>query len=474
MADRYDAVVVGAGPNGLTAAAHLAAAGRRVLVLERAGRVGGGTRTEDLTRPGFHHDVCATVVPLAVASPAFEGLALAGHGLEFVQPDLALAHPLDGTFAAVCDRDWSSTAATLGADAGAWRRTVGPLAAGFPSLLRELAGPLPHLPRHPGLLARFGGPGLLPATRLAGRFAAEPARALFAGLAAHSAQPLSRPLTSSFALLLAAAAHTVGWPVVRGGSQRLADALAGAVRAAGGEIETGVDVRSVAALPPARAVFLDTSPPDAARLASAVLPPARRAALERFRPGPAAFKVDYALAEPVPWSAPDAARAATVHVGGTAREIAGAERETAAGRHPDRPFVIVVQPSRFDGTRAPAGRHTLWAYCHVPNGSTVDMTGRIESQIERFAPGFRDVVLARHVLAPGDLERRNPNLRGGDLGGGDLSGRQVLPRLGLVRHPYRLAAGVYLCSASTPPGPGVHGMCGAAAARAALRRELRD
>lgn len=473
MASEYDAIVVGSGPNGLAAAALLAHEGRRVLVLEASDRIGGGTRTDELTLPGFHHDVCSAIHPLAAASPVFARLLLAEHGFTLVQPDVALAHPLDGGRAAVCDRSWDATAATLGGDARRWRALFGPHAARFGALVDDLSGPLLHVPRHPLPFARFGVPAALPATWIARAFATVEARALFTGMAAHAMLPLSHVVTASFGLLLGAAAHAVGWPAVRGGSQRLADALAAYVHANGGAVETSVEVRSIAALPPARAVFLDTSPRAAERIAGERLAPRTRRWLERFRSGPAAFKIDYALSEPVPWAAPEARRAGTVHVGGSAAEIVAAERETAAGGHPERPFVLVAQQSLFDDARAPAGRHTLWAYCHVPNGSSVDMTDRVESQIERFAPGFRDVVLARHVIAPCDLERRNANKIGGDIGGGSLAGLQLLPRLGITPDPYRIGDGVYLCSASTPPGAGVHGMCGAAAVRAALRRELR-
>ena len=471
MATEYDAIAVGSGPNGLTAAAVLAQEGRRVLVLEASDRVGGGTRTEELTLPGFHHDVCSAVHPLAAASPVFARLPLAEHGFALVQPEIALAHPLDGGRAAVCDRSWDATAAP--SDARRWRALLGPYAACLGALMDDLSGPVLHVPRHPLAFARFGLPAALPATWVTRAFRTPEARALFAGIAAHAMLPLSHVVTASFGLLLGAAAHAVGWPAVRGGSQRLADALAAYVRANGGAVETSVEVRSIAALPPARAVFLDTSPRAAARIAGDRLRPRARRSLTRFRCGPAAFKIDYALSEPVPWAAPEARRAGTVHVGGRAEEIVAAERETAAGGHPERPLVLVAQQSLFDDARAPAGRHTLWAYCHVPNGSYVDMTDRIESQIERFAPGFRDVVLARHVITPCDLERRNPNELGGDIGGGSLTGLQLLPRLGVAPDPYRIGDGVYLCSASTPPGPGVHGMCGDAAVRAARRRELR-
>lgn len=470
----YDAVVVGAGPNGLTAAAVLAVAGRDVLLVEAADRIGGGARTDELTLPGFHHDVCAAIHPLAAGSPAFAPFDLEVRGLEFVHPQLALAHPLPGGRAAVLDRAWDTTAGSIGRDAPRWRRALGPSVARFGDLIDELSGPLLHVPRHPLTLARFGVPALWPAATYVRRFRDAPARALFAGLAAHAMLPLTHPATASFGLLLGAAGHAVGWPVVRGGSQQVVEALAGIVREHGGEIATGRHVTDLASLPPASAYLLDTSPAAALAIARGRLPPHVRRALERFRPGPAAFKLDYALAEPVPWSSAACGSAGTVHVGGTFEEIAAAEAAVARGEHPPRPFVLVAQQSRFDPTRAPSGRHTLWAYCHVPNGSDVDMTEQVEAQFERFAPGFRDVVLARHVLRPRDLERRNPNKVGGDIGGGSLAGWQFVSRPRLTWNPYRLAPGVYLCSASTPPGAGMHGMCGAAAARRALRRELRE
>jgi phytoene dehydrogenase-like protein len=471
-----DAVVVGAGPNGLTAAATMARAGRRVVLFEAAPEIGGGTRTEELTLPGYRHDVCSAIHPLAAGSPAFEPLRLDERGLELVHPELALAHPLDGGRAAVLDRSWDATLGSLGPDAGAWRRSFAPLAGHWDALRTELlSGPLVHTPRHPIALARFGLAGLAPAATYARRrFRGQHARALFAGLAAHSILPLGHVATSAFARLLGVTALTEGWPAIRGGSQRLAVALADDLRAHGGEVVTGVRVRRWEELPPAPAVLFDTSPAIALEIARDRMPGRVVRALERFRPGPGVFKLDYALSEPVPWTAEGPRRSGTVHVGGTLDEIAAAEAEVGRGRHPERPFVLVAQQSLFDDTRAPAGRHTLWAYCHVPNGSTVDMTDAIERQIERFAPGFRDVVLARHSMGPADLERHNPNEAGGDIGGGSLARLQVVSRPRVAPDPYRLGPGLYLCSASTPPGAGVHGACGAAAARRALRRELSE
>ncbi len=471
----YDAVVVGAGPNGLTAAAILAVEGRSVLLLEGTDRLGGGVRTEELTLPGFRHDVCSAIVPLATGSPAFAPLDLAGHGLELAQPDLALAHPLDDGTAGALDRGFAAIEASVGTDAQRWIASFAPHARAWGDLVTDISGPLVHVPHHPIHLARFGIPALAPATTFARRRFREPrARALFMGMAAHSVLPLTHFATASFALVLGAAAHAVGWPAIRGGSQRIADVLAAIVRANGGEIVTDSPVSDVADLPPARAVFLDTSPLAALRIAGDQLAPRVQRALGRFERGPAAFKLDYALSEPMPWKADACRRAGTVHVGGYEDEIVAAEAEVGRGGHPERPFVLVAQQSLFDDTRAPAGKHTLWAYCHVPNGSTVDMTDAIESQFERFAPGFRDVVLARHTLTPADFEAQNANKVGGDFAGGALTGLQFVSRPRIALDPYRLADGIYLCSASTPPGAGVHGMCAAGAVERALRRELRD
>jgi phytoene dehydrogenase-like protein len=384
-----------------------------------------------------------------------------------------LAHPLDGGRAGVIARDWDATRASLAGDAKKWERTFAPLAANLTALLTELSGPILHVPRHPYRLTRFGIPALLPASTYARRFSGDVARGMFAGLAAHSFLALEHVTTTSFALLLGATAHADGWPFARGGTQRVADALASMVTEAGGEIVLGHRVERRDALPPARATLLNTSTRDAATVVGDVVPARIARSLQHFRPGPAAFKLDYALSEPVPWAAEACRRAGTVHLGGTFEEIAASERDVAHGRVTERPYVLVTQPSLFDRTRAPEGGHTLWAYCHVPNGSTVDMTQRVEDQIERFAPGFRDVVVERHVTRPLDFEAKNPNEIGGDIGGGALDGLQLFARPRLALDPYRLAPGFYLCSAATPPGAGVHGMCGSAAAQRALRRELR-
>jgi phytoene dehydrogenase-like protein len=470
--DRYDAVVVGAGPNGLTAAALLATSGQRVIVFEANPDIGGGTRTEALTEPGFAHDICGTVIAM-VRPPAFAGLPLATHGFELVVPELALAHPLEDGRAGVVARSWDATRASLEGDGAAWERSFRPLAEHMTELIYELRGPLLHIPRYPVQFTRFGIPALLPATAFVRRFSNDVARGLFGGLAAHAILPLNRPATTSFALLLGSTAHADGWPFARGGTQRVSEALASIVTSAGGEIVLDHPIATSQDLPPARATLLDTSTRDAISIGGDALAPRLRRSLARFRPGPAAFKLDYALSVPVPWKADACRRAGTVHLGGRFEEVVAAEAETGRGGHPDRPFVLVAQPSLFDSTRAPAGRHTLWAYCHVPNGSTVDMTDRIEDQIERFAPGFRDVVIARRATTPREFAASNGNEVGGDIGGGALDGLQLFARPNLSLDPYRLAPGLYLCSASTPPGAGVHGLCGAAAATRALRRELR-
>lgn len=461
-----DAVVVGSGPNGLVAAVRLAEAGRRVLLVEAAERIGGGLRTEELTLPGFRHDVCATVLPLALASPAFRALDL---GVEFTHPPIPTAHPLPSGPAALVHRDVGATATGFGRDGRTWLATVGATARAGPALADTLLAPLSR-PVAPLAAARFGVVGAPPATVTGALFREPRARAAFAGMAAHSMLDLHAPVTAGYGLLLAALAHSVGWPVVRGGSQVLADALAGRLRALGGEIVTGWRVRDLAELPPAAATVLNLTPRQVLAVAGDRLPARYRRALGRYRYGPGVFKLDHALDGPVPWLDPAVAGAGTVHLGGTAEEVVAAERDVARGRHPERPFVLAVQACVADPSRAPAGKHTLWTYCHVPNGSGVDMTGRIEAQIERFAPGFRERVLARHAMGPAAFEAHDENNVGGDIGGGSADLRQFVARPVLSRTPWRTPVpGLYLCSSSTPPGAGVHGMGGWAAAGVVLR-----
>jgi phytoene dehydrogenase-like protein len=466
-----DAVVIGSGPNGLAAAVTLAGAGLSVLVRERSDAPGGGARTLPLTLPGYLHDHCSAIHPLAAGSPLFRRLDLASRGLRWVAPPAAAAHPFDDGTAALLLRSTADTAELLGADGRPWRALFDPLARSFEPLMDETLGALIHLPRHPLLLARFGISALLPARGLAeARFRGPRARALFAGLAAHSILPLERSPSAAFGLVLGAAAHAVGWPFPEGGAQGIADALAALLRERGGEIETGAEVRSLRDLPSARLALLDLTPRQVLRVAGDGLPARYRRALARFRYGPGAFKVDYALSGPIPWRARECARAGTVHLGGTLEEIAAAEQAVAGGEMPARPFVLLAQHTLFDPSRAPPGRHTAWAYCHVPRGWGGDATAALEDQIERFAPGFRDVVLARAVRGPAELERDNPNLVGGDVGAGESSLVQTMFRPAARAVPWSTPLrGVYLCSASTPPGGGVHGMCGFHAARAALR-----
>jgi phytoene dehydrogenase-like protein len=472
-----EAIVVGAGPNGLVAALVLARAGWGVTVLEAASTPGGGTRTEQLTLPGVLHDVCSAIHPLAVGSPAFRELAtgartLADHGLEWIHPDVPLAHPLDGGRAAVLARDVGTTADGLGADGAAYQRLFGPLVdAGF-DLTDGLLSPFAIPPRHPLTLARYGITGIRGAQAVARRrFATDEARALFAGLSGHSILPLDKSVTAGYGLMLGVLGHLVGWPLSRGGSQRITDALVGLLADAGGTVACDTTVTSLAELPVADAVLFDVTPRQLVRIAGDALPQRYRRSLTRFRYGPGVFKVDWALDGPIPWTNPQVSRAATVHVGGTLDEIVAAEAAPHAGQHAERPFVLLAQPSLFDAHRAPAGTHTAWAYCHVPNGSTVDMTDRIEAQIERFAPGFRDRILARHTMGTADLERHDANYIGGDINGGSADLRQFVVRPTLGLHPWRTPLdGVYLCSSSTPPGGGVHGMCGWHAAHEVLRR----
>lgn len=469
----HDAIVVGSGPNGLAAAIVLARAGLSVEVREGAPTIGGGARTAPLTLPGFRHDICAAVHPLGVGSPFFRTLPLSEYGVEWIEPPLVLAHPLDDGPPGVLHRSVCDTAGALGPDGDRYAALVEPLVERWDELSREILAPL-HIPRHPFLLARFGMRALRSATGLLeGHFQGAQARALLAGISAHAVVPLTATASAAFGLTLATAAHAVGWPIVRGGSQMLVDALAAYLRSFGGEIITDAPVRSLSELRHARLVVLDLTPRQVLQIASDGLSRSYRRSLGRFRYGPGIFKMDWALAGTVPWRDPECARAGTVHLGGTLDELVVAEQAAWQGRHPSRPFVLLSQPSLFDATRAPAGQHVLWGYCHVPHGSREDMSARVEAQIERFAPGFRELVLARSTLDTRQIEEHNPNCVGGDIGGGANTIDQLFFRPTMRRVPYATPIrGLYICSSSTPPGGGVHGMCGFHAAAAALR-ELR-
>ena len=467
-----DAVVVGSGPNGLGAALTLAQAGRSVRVLEAADTIGGGARSAALTLPGFLHDVCSAVHPLARGSPFFETLPLRDHGLAWIDPPSPLAHPFDDGSAVLLERDVRATASGLGDDGPRYERLFGPLAASWPRLAPVLLAPLPPSVGRLLLLARFGMRALWPAARLSrSAFRGPRARALFAGLAAHGLLPLERAATSAFGLVLGALGHAVGWPIPRGGSQKIADALAAELRRLGGEVVTSAPVASLEELKGLSCALLDVTPRQLLRLAGTALPSGYRRSLERYRYGAGVFKLDIALDAPIPWRAPACARAGTVHLGGTLEEIASAEAAVGRGAQPERPFVLLAQQSLFDASRAPAGKHTAWAYCHVPHASSDDRSEAILAQVERFAPGFRARVLKIHARGPAQLERDNPNLVGGDINGGSQHLGQMFARPVLRLDPYTTPLdGVYLCSSSTPPGGGVHGMCGHHAARSALRR----
>jgi phytoene dehydrogenase-like protein len=472
--DRYDAVIIGAGPNGLAAAVRLAEAGFSTLVLEAAQSIGGGTRSAELTLPGYVHDVCAGVHALGTCSPALARETLGDHTPQWVFPDIPIAHPLDGGRAGVLHRDLGETVVGLGVDGKRWHHLLRPMIDNWDKLAPQLLGPLLSIPRHPIVMARFGLKALQPASLLVRRFETDEAAALFGGCAAHAFLPLTRPLTSAFGLMLTAAAHVGGWPFAAGGSQAVADALAARFIELGGELRTDTLVRDLTELPPHRVVLFDTNPAQLASIAADALSPRYRTRLRKFHHGPGAFKIDYALDAPVPWDNEACRRSGTVHVVGTFAELAAAQKAVSAGRMPERPFVLVAQPSLFDPTRAPAGKHTLWAYAQVPHGYSGDATDAIERQIERFAPGFRDIVRKRRVATPAALEEYNPNYVGGDIAGGAHTGLQLVFRPTLSLRPYATPnPSLFLCSASTPPGAGVHGMCGWHAAEKVLAGPLR-
>ena len=465
-----DVVVIGSGPNGLAAAVCLARAGASVQVLEAAPTIGGGTRTAELTLPGFHHDRCAAVHPMAILSPYLRSLPLADHGLRWIQPPASVAHPLDDRPAVLLHRELEVTAAQFAGDAAAYRRLIAPFLTDPHGLLDDALAPL-GLPRHPFKMLRFGWHGVRSATSLARRFATPEARALFAGCAGHSILPFERALSAAVGLMFLITGHVEELPVAAGGSVAIADALAGLLAASGGTITTDHRVRTLADLPAARAYVFDTSPAQLAAIAGSILPARYVRRLGRYRYGPGVFKLDWALDGPIPWRDPRCLDASTVHLGGTFEELAVAEAAVWRGEHPARPFVLLCQQSQLDPSRAPAGQHTGYAYCHVPPGSTVDCTARIEAQVERFAPGFRDRILARHVTAPADFERDNANYVGGAVTGGVADLFQLFTRPVARIDPYTTPnPRLFICSASTPPGGGVHGMCGYHAARSVLKR----
>src|SRR6201996_1018250 len=462
-----DAVVIGSGPNGLSAAITLAQAGREVVVYEAQDVIGGGAKSAELTLPGFVHDVCSAVHPLGIASPFFQTLPLGKHGLEWIQPPAPVAHPFDDGPPVMLQRSLEATAAALGKDEKAWRRLFELSLKNWPELKRDLLGPL-RFPSKPMVMGEFGMDAIRSATAIARKFSTPQARALFGGIAAHSVLPLTATASSAFGLVLALAGQADGWPIARGGSQAIANALAAHLQSLGGRIETSSPISFLAQMPPSRVILLDLTPRQILRVAGERLTPAFRKKLEKFQYGPGVFKIDWALKAPIPWKSPECATAATVHLGGALEEMIVSERACWEGAYAEKPYVLLTQPSLFDPSRAPAGQHTAWAYCHVPNGSTHNCTEAIERQVERFAPGFRDVVLERHVLDPQKLEARNANLVGGDIGGGAVTLSQLFLRP--TRQLYATSdPAMFICSSSTPPGGGVHGMCGFHAAQAALR-----
>ncbi|GAB3796751.1 NAD(P)/FAD-dependent oxidoreductase [Spirosoma humi] len=465
----YDAVVVGSGPNGLSAAITLQRAGLSVVVLEAKDTIGGGLRSAELTQPGFVHDICSAIHPMAIGSPFFRTLPLAEHGLEFINPPIAAAHPFDGGTAAALRRSLIETAQSLGVDEQAYRNLLEPIVRDWPTMAPDILGPL-RFPKHPINMASFGLDALLPSTQLVKRFKTKEARGLFGGMAAHSIQPLSNLTTSAIALVLMTAGHLYDWPIPKGGSQTIANALASYFRSIGGKIETGRLVQSLSDIPATRVVLFDVTPRQLLSIAGERFSSLYRSQLAHYRYGMGVFKIDWALDGPIPFTAPECRQAGTVHLGGTFEEIADAEQATSAGKHPDKPYVLLAQQSLFDPSRSPDGKQTAWAYCHVPNGSTLDRTQIIEQQVERFAPGFRDRILDRHTMNTAQMERYNPNYIGGDINGGIIDIGQLYTRPVVSLSPYKTSApGLFICSSSTPPGGGVHGMCGYHAARVALR-----
>jgi phytoene dehydrogenase-like protein len=464
----YDAIIVGSGPNGLAAAILLQQNGLSVLLLEGKSEIGGGLRTAELTLPGYQHDICSAVHPLAVASPFFETLPLAQHGLEYLYPEIAAAHPFDDGTAAILTKSVEQTAQLLGTDEQAYLKLLKPIIQNWPLIAADVLAPL-HFPKHPVAMAQFGLDALTSATFLEKRFKTQAAKGLFAGMAAHSIQPLSNLATSAIALVLMSHGHLKGWPVPKGGSKQIAGALASYFIALGGKIETNYYVESLNQLPSAHAVLFDITPRQLLKIAGHKFSSIYKWQLERYRYGMGVFKVDWALDAPIPFKAEQVKQAGTVHIGNTFAEIADGEQQIWQGKHPEKPYVLLAQQSQFDPSRAPEGKHTAWAYCHVPNGSQKDMTSIIEQQVERFAPGFRDTILAKHTFNTAQLEEYNPNYIGGDINGGVIDIGQLFTRPVLRWSPYKTSAkGLYICSSSTPPGGGVHGMCGYHAAKKVL------
>lgn len=470
--NEYDAIVVGAGPNGLTAAITMARAGKRVVMFEANETLGGGCRTEELTEPGFLHDVCSSVHPTGAASPVFADLPLAEYGVVWCYPEIEMAHPLDDGRAGFLRRSVDDTAAGLAHDGPAYRSLMRPFAAKATTITETIYSPF-GIPHAPFTMARFGLSSVGSIERLTKRrFTTDEARALLAGSAAHSMIPLNQPATAGYGLFITLLGHSVGWPVAAGGSQSIADALVAILRAHGGEVVAGHRVTSLADLPPAPSTLLDVTPRQLLAMGGDAIPSRYVRTLRRYKYGPGVCKVDWALSEPVPWTNPDVAKATTVHVGGTIEEIAASEAAVARGDVSDKPFVLFVQPTVADPSRAPEGKHVGWAYCHVPNGSTADCTEAMEAQVERFAPGFKDTILARHTMTAPAVEAHDANYVGGDINGGAGTITQLFTRPAVSLHPWVTPIkGVYLCSSATPPGGGVHGMCGWHAARAALRRD---
>lgn len=465
----FDAVVVGSGPNGLAAAILLQQNGLSVLLLEAKDTIGGGMRSAELTLPGFTHDICSAIHPLAAASPFFETFPLAAHGLEYIYPEIAAAHPFDNDGAAVLKHALDETAALLGLDEQPYKNLIQPIVNDWPSIAADVLGPL-HYPKHPFAMAHFGLKALRSATSLAGNFKTERAKGFFAGMAAHAMQPLTNLSSAAAALVLLATGHLKGWPIPKGGSQQIGNALASYFISLGGKIETNTYIQTLDQLPSSHAVLFDITPKQLLQIAGHRFSNIYKWQLQRYRYGMGVFKVDWALDGPIPFKSDACKHAGTVHIGNTLAEIVAAEQLTWDGGHPEKPFVLLAQQSLFDATRAPVGKHTAWAYCHVPNSSTVDMTQAIEKQVERFAPGFRDRILAKHVMNSAQIEAYNPNYVGGDINGGVIDLGQLFTRPALRWSPYKTSAkGMYICSSSTPPGGGVHGMCGYQAARRALR-----